>query len=410
MREFLTRWRLAGGVALGIALIAIVAVVATNSGGGAGSGSEEEPAGSTTTSAAPEGPAGSLSEDELVDTVILAGFNGTDPGADIVKEVSDHRLGGVLIAADNWDGKEKGRKLIEAIRTAGSKDGADPPLIAVAQEGGPYRVLDDLPPEQREIEIGDRGDPDLAEAWGEDMAHALRDVGIDLELGPVADVATLDSPIADRAFSDDTGVAAEMTAAAIDGCEKAGVACAPTHFPGLGAAAQDTDEGPTSVGLDEATLESRDLPPFIAAFRAGAPATVVSHAFYAMDPVTPGTLSRPVSTDLLRNRAHFDGVAISDDIGAGAITAVGPPEDAAVKALAAGIDLVQVADPDSVEPVRRAIRAALEDGTLSEDRLRQAAGRVLALRRSLAAEAEPKKDEKATKDKASGAKRDQGSR
>jgi beta-N-acetylhexosaminidase len=382
MRKFVTRWRVAGAVALVVAVVAIGVVLL------AGSGGDTEPA-STTEAAAgsgdaqAKGPAADLSDDELVDTVILAGFSGSDPGADIVGEVADHALGGVLVGPGNWDDKEKGRKLIEAIRAAGSKDGAVPPLIAVAQEGGRYRALEDLPPEQTELQIGDAGDPKLAESWAEDTGKALRDAGIDLNLAPVADVATLDSPIADRAFSDVPGVAAEMTAAAIDGCEKAKIACAPTHFPGLGAASQDTDVGPTSVGLDETTLESRDLLPFRVAFKAGAPAVVVSHAFYAMDPVTPGSLARAVSTKLLRDTAKFDGVAISDDIGAGAITATATPGDAAVQALEAGIDLVQVANPGDVEEVRRALRGALEDGTLSEDRLRQAAGRVLALRRSL---------------------------
>lgn len=110
---------------------------------------------------------------------------------------------------------------------------------------------------------------------------------------------------------------------------------------------------------------------------------VVSHAFYAFDPVTPGSLSPAISTDLLRDELDFDGLAISDDIGAGAIVAVSEPADAAVKAIGAGIDLVQVADPGDVGAVRRALLVAVEDGTLSEDRLREAAGRVLELKRGL---------------------------
>jgi beta-N-acetylhexosaminidase len=387
MRGTVTRWRRAG-VTPATALLTVAVLLAGCGGGSSGSdGTGEEattgPGGATTASDGGTGPAAGLTEEQLIDQVILAGFDGSDPGSDIVGEVADHQLGGVLIASSNWKGAGPGKKLIAAILDAGSKDGAIPPLIATAQEGGPYRALSDLPRDQREVEIGDRGDPKLAEQWGEDAAKALHDVGIDLDLAPVADVATLDSPIADRAFSDDPAVAAEMTAAAVRGCEHEDVACAPSHFPGLGAAAQDTDEGPTSVGLDAATLENRDLVPFTAAFDAGAPAAVISHAFYALDPVVPASLSRAVSTDLLRDTAGFDGVAISDDLGAGAITAVMTPPDAAVQALNAGIDLLQVADPGDVEPVRRALKAAVADGKLSEERLREAAGRVLALKKSL---------------------------
>jgi beta-N-acetylhexosaminidase len=316
-----------------------------------------------------------------VDTVILAGFKGSDPGSDIVGDVKDHRYGGVLIGRDNWSDSKEGTKLIAAIRDAGSHDGADPPLIVTAQEGGRYRDLMDLPPPETELVVGNAAEPKLTQKWAENTSKALRSVGIDVNLAPVADVAPVTSPLAERTFSDDPELAAELTVAYVRGCEDAKLACAPSHFPGQGAAGADTDVGPASVGLDEATLEERDLVPFLAAFRAGAPATVISHAFYAPDPATPGSLSPAVATNLLRKRAHFDGVAISDDIGAGAITATGDPADAAVRALAAGVDLVQVADPDQVEPVRRAIRAALEDGTLDEGRLREAAGRVLKLQR-----------------------------
>ncbi len=375
-------WLKAVAIAVGVVVI-VVAIVLIAGGGGAGDEGEQPATTTTQPDAAARGPAGDLSPDELVDAVILAGFEGSDPGADIVGEVKDHRLGGVLIGSGNWADAKEGEKLIAAIRKAGSGGDADPPLIAVAQEGGRYRSLDDLPPAETELEIGNTGDPELAERSGEETAKALRSVGVDLNLAPVADVAAVTSPIAERTFSDDPELTAEMTASYVRGCEREELACAPAHFPGLGAATQDTAVGPASVGLDQATLENRDLLPFLAAFRAGAPATVVSHGFYASDPVTPGTLSPAIATDLLRKRARFDGVAISDDIGAGAITATGDPADAAVGALAAGIDLVQVADPGQVEPVRRAIRAALEDGTLSEDRLREAAGRVLKLQRQV---------------------------
>jgi beta-N-acetylhexosaminidase len=158
---------------------------------------------------------------------------------------------------------------------------------------------------------------------------------------------------------------------------KGGVACAVGHFPGLGAAAQSTDAGPASVGLDPATLASRDLPPFVAAFEAGAPATVVSHGLYtAYDPVTPASLSPEIVSGLLRDELGYEGAAISDDIGAGAISAVTDPGSAAVEALNAGIDLVQVADPADVGDVREALAAALASGELDEARLEEAAARV----------------------------------
>lgn len=374
------RQRIAAIATACVAVGIIVAVVALAS-GGEGESDAGDPTVATTSTTAVLG-AGEL--DQLADGVILAGFEGSDPGADIVGDVAEHPYGGVLVQGSNWDGSKGGSKLIAAIREAGSGEGADPPLIAVAQEGGPYRALDDLPPGEREIEIGDAGDPELAAKWMEEATKALRDDGFDLDLAPVADVATLDSPIADRAFSDDPAVAAQMTEAAVGACEDAGIACAPSHFPGLGGATQDTDAGPASVGLDAGTLAERDLLPFRAAFRAGAPAVVVSSAFYsAYDPVTPASLTEAIATDLLRDEVKFKGVAISDDLASGAIRAVATPGDAAPRALAAGIDLVQVSDPGAVGAVRKGIVDAVRDGSLTEERLREAAGRVAALRKQL---------------------------
>ncbi len=168
------------------------------------------------------------------------------------------------------------------------------------------------------------------------------------------------------------------------GCRAEGLACAPLHFPGLGAASGDTDSGPATVSLDAASLERRDLAPFRAAFDAGAPAIVLSLAFYAAyDPVTPAALAEPVATGLLRDRLGFDGVAITDDLGAGAVRFGYSVGKAAVAALDAGADLLQIGAPEDAIGVREAIVDAVASGELDRDRLAQAAGRVLELKRGL---------------------------
>ncbi len=290
-------------------------------------------------------------------------------------------IGGVLIGRSAWPGANDAPKLIAGLHDAG---GPVPPLIAAHQEGGSYRQLADLPPEEREIAIGDLGDTDLAERWGEETSAALAAAGFDLNLAPVADVATLDSPIADRAFSDDTAVVTAMTTAALRGCRRGGVACAPGHFPGLGASSGDTDSDPATVSLDGATLAGRDLVPFETAIDRGVPAIVVSHAFYAAyDPVTPASQSPPILDGLLRGELGFEGAAITDDLEAGAIRARSRVDEAAVAAVAAGADMVQISDPAAVPAAVQALTAAAGAGTISGQRLDDAAGRVLELKRKL---------------------------
>ena len=324
-----------------------------------------------------------LSPEELADQVLLLGFDGTDASTPFLAEVRARQLGGVLIGPQNWIDSASGTQLIGELRANGRRDDRIPPLIATSQEGGPYRALVDLPPEETQLAIGEDGSIAGAEDWALRTSKALAAAGIDLNLFPVADVATLDSPIADRAFSDDPAAAAELTAAAVRGCRAADIACAALHFPGLGAASQDTNRGPATVGLDPAALAARELESFRAAFAERIPAVVLSLAFYAAyDPVTPGALAEPVAAGLLRDELGFEGVAITDDLGAGAVRSSYAPPKAAVRALAAGADLVQIGSPTDQDGVREQILAALDSGELSTDRLEQAAGRVLELKRA----------------------------
>ena len=325
-----------------------------------------------------------MSPDQLVDQVLLLGFDGTDATSPAITELRERQIGGVLVGPANWVDASQGATLISALRGAGLAGGRIPPLIVTAQEGGEYRTFPDLPPDARERDIGEGGSPRAAEAWSKAAGEALRAVGVDLNLFPVADVATVDSPVAGRAFSDDAATAAEMTAAAVRGCQDAGIACAVLHFPGLGAASQDTNEGPATVSLDERSLAERDLAAFRAAFAERVPAVVLSLAFYAAyDPVTPGAMSSEIATDLLRDQLGYPGPAITDDLGAGAVKATYKVPAAATMAIAAGADLLQIDSPADQTGVREALLHAVSSGVLPEARLQEAAGRVLELKRRM---------------------------
>jgi beta-N-acetylhexosaminidase len=370
----------AGLIVAAIAAAAVWLLVSDDDSGG------ESPTLSVPASLSPQSSilANQLDAEQLVDQVLLLGFDGADPSAPIVAELGRRQLGGVLVQADNWTGAAPGAELNREIHESGATGARIPPLVVASQEGGAYRSFSDLPPEATELQVGDSGSVQDAEDWANDTAGALRANDFDLNLFPVADVATLDSPVADRAFSDDPTVAAAMTAAAIRGCRDAGLACAPLHFPGLGASSQDTGHGPATVSLDAASLQARDLRAFAAAFAERAPAVVLSLAFYAAyDPVTPGALAEPVATGLLREELGYQGVAITDDLGSGAVRSEFSVPEAAVAAINAGADMIQIGSPSDQAGVRSALLDALATGELGEVRLREAASRVLELKRAL---------------------------
>ncbi len=320
-----------------------------------------------------------LSTEEQIAQVLMLGFEGSAPDQPGVDDVTDENPGAILVRSENWEGADAGKKLIASL----SGGSGVPPLVVASQEGGEYRALTDLPPGQTELEIGRDGSAKKTRTWAQEAATALDGAGFHLNLFPVADVATLDSPLAGRAFSDDSAEVASLTEAALEGCDKGGLACAPLHFPGLGAASQDTADGPATIVADIGTLTSRDLVPF-GGKASKAPAMVLSLGLYPdFDAVVPGALTPAIATQLLRGDVGFKGVAISDDLGAGAIKATSSVPDAAVAAIGAGVDLVQIASPDDADGVAKAIRQALADGELDPKRLAQAAERVVDLKREL---------------------------
>jgi beta-N-acetylhexosaminidase len=319
-----------------------------------------------------------MSPEQKAQAVLAAGF--TDPNA-AVKQAGTTQLGGFVVGPSVWPGAGQGRRLLAQISAAGSTGGRVPPLLITQQEGGQYNSLRDLPPALRQIDITT---PQQALDTALQTDRALRAAGFDMNLAPVADVATLDSPVADRAFSDDPTVVSILAASAAQGCLRSGLACAASHFPGLGGASNDPAEGPATVSLDAGSLENRDLLAFQAAFSQKLPAVVLSLAAYpAYDPVTPAALSPNVINDVLRDQYGFDGVAITDDLSSGAITAGIGPAEGAVEAIAAGADLVQIGDPTDAAQALPALAQAIQSGDISSQRIDEAVGRVLLLKRKL---------------------------
>jgi beta-N-acetylhexosaminidase len=326
-----------------------------------------------------------LSLEERVDQVLALGFSGTDAASPILEDLRERQIGAVFVAAENWLDASQAGALIAELEQAGGGGGRVPPLILAAQEGGSARAFGDIAPGRRAVVIGELGDPQGARQWARAAGEAMAAAGVDMNLAPLLDLAPLSSPLAERVFSEDPGLTARMGLAAQIGCGEAGIACAPAHFPGMGGASADTDLGPATVGLDRATLLRRDLVPFKVSFQAGAPAVVLSHAFFAsFEAVTPASQVPAIVTRLLRERLRFQGVAITDDLSAGAIAALGPIRDAAVAALAAGADLLLIERAGEAQEVTRAaLLRAVRSGEVPRARLDEAAGRVLRLKQEL---------------------------
>jgi beta-N-acetylhexosaminidase len=203
-------------------------------------------------------------------------------------------------------------------------------------------------------------------------------------LAPVADVPSVDgAALARRAFSSDPDTAARAVNDAIRGWHHAGVATTVKHFPGLGGATVNTDDGPATIRRSRKELEA-DLAPFRAAIAAGTEFVMAGHATYpALDGLHIASQSPAVVDGLLRRDLGFDGVVMTDSLEAAAVQAVGGVETAAVASAQAGVDVMLTTGRGSYIRVFRALLARAKADRAFRARVRTAAARVLAAQSSL---------------------------
>ncbi len=316
--------------------------------------------------------------------MVVSGFEGSDSGAKLARGA---QLGGLLVGPEDWFGTFKGRTMLSRLRAPERRRRAHPAADR-RRPGGrdlprllrtcPRRWASarSRPPTTRPRRSS--GPPAPAARW--------RKAGFDLNLAPIADVATLDSPLSDRAFSDDPELVTAMTAASVRGCRERGIACATPYFPGLGAASGSTAAGPATVGLDAASLEVRDLAPFRAAIAEKVPGD--RRLARPLRRLRPGHPRRALPRDRGRPAARPARLQGRGDqrrpLRRGARRRGCPPPEAAVQALAAG----HRPGRRSATPPRRrrpakAILEAARSGAIPAARLKEAIARVLSLKQRL---------------------------
>jgi beta-N-acetylhexosaminidase len=258
-----------------------------------------------------------------------------------------------------------------------------PLLVMIDQEGGLVKRLAG-PPAVSAAAMG-RLPPGAVRAAGLATGRLLRSVGVNVNLAPVADVGRPGSAIAaqGRSFGSDPARVAARASAFAAGLAAAGVAAAPKHFPGLGAAPRSTDDEVVRIALPRSTLRAVDERPFAALTRTGVPLMMMSTAVYPSLDRRPAALSRRIVQGELRGRLGFRGVTITDALDTPALAPAGGPAEAAVVAAAAGSDLVLMAGYADAVRAAAGLEAALRSGRLRPGPFREAVARTLALRAGL---------------------------
>jgi beta-N-acetylhexosaminidase len=280
---------------------------------------------------------------------------------------------GVILFGRNGGSPAVWRRLTRSIQEAGHGRA----LIMVDQEGGDIRTVDHVGPAQAQPF---QGSPAAVRRAARSAGRGLRAAGVNVNLAPVADVPRAGSVMATRSYAGGEREIAGRTRAAIRGLRDGGAAASAKHFPGLGAATVNTDDGPATIRAPVA----RDLVPFRAAVDAGVPLVMLSHASYpALDARSIASQSRAIVTGLLRRRLGFEGVIVTDSLEAAAVLARSGIAEAAERSIRAGADLILMTGSASWNEVYPRLLARARADRAFRERIRDSAARVLALKRAL---------------------------
>src|SRR5919109_5426727 len=299
-----------------------------------------------------------------------------------IRVFEDTRAAGLILYRRNFTSPAQLLELLGRLESALGRR----LLVATDHEGGRIVMLGQgttIFPDN--LALGTAGEEAFAFRQGLFEGRELRRLGVDLNLGPCLDVLTerYSPNIGIRSYGKDPAVVAKYGVARIRGMVKGGLSACPKHFPGKGHSPLDAHLKLPTIDSTEADMRATHLPPFVEAMAAGVAAVMTSHPVYPkLDPSgVPATFSRRLVGDWLRGELRFDGVIVSDDLEMGAVSETCPIGEAAVRAAAAGHDLLLVCH---TEPAQRAAATALVEayrsGRLPWAALERAAARVRALR------------------------------
>lgn len=314
--------------------------------------------------------------------MIVTSYRGSSPSAALLERIRAGEVGGVILFSENTAGGETSTRAQIAELQAAASDGGHPPLLIMTdQEGGEVKRLTWAPPWRAAAEMRSAA---VAQAEGAATARALRAVGVNLDLAPVADVERVaNSFLGTRSFGDESIAVAGRACGFADGLAAEGVGFTLKHFPGLGRALGNTDLEPVTITASASELRA-DYEAYLVCASSPDGVVMVSNASYPSltGTSTPAVISPEIYNTELAQVVGFNGVTISDDLEASALA---HEPDRARLSINAGLDLAlyaqaEEASADAYETLRRDV----DNGAIPRTRIEAAYNAIIALKTSVA--------------------------
>lgn len=307
-------------------------------------------------------------------------------GIDVVTAAGDttksaleqYPVGGIVYFAQNMESKDQVKEMIDNSQSY-SKVGL---FISTDEEGGMVNRLMNTVGTTYIDSMYNYKDEGIQKAHDNayTIASDMAALGFNMDFAPVADVWSNpdNTVIGERAYSDDYSQAAELVGSAVKGFEDGGVMCTLKHFPGHGDTAEDSHYSSAYVRRTKDEIMADEMQPFTAGIDAGAEFVMVGHLIVPDIDELPATLSYKITTEMLRNEMHFEGIAITDSLAMSSIADNYGVGESAVMSIKAGIDMLL--DPTDIDTAIDAVVQAVESGDITEDRIDESVRRILTLK------------------------------
>ncbi len=258
---------------------------------------------------------------DLAGQRLMLGFDGQTLNAELKHLIKEYRTGGIILFRPNIESADQLRRLCRDARKYALDQGLPDLFVAVDQEGGQVARL-------RKPFTEFPGNPHmktLEDAWefARITASELSDMGINMNMAPVMDVAPpdVDSIMKDRVFTGDATRVSQLGTAVIQELQKGGVMAVAKHFPGIGRTVKDSHFFLPELDAQLSDMKQTDLVPFEAAKKAQVSGIMLSHILYPrLDPDWQASLSKIIAYDLLRRDMGYQGLVMTDDLDMKAIS------------------------------------------------------------------------------------------
>lgn len=319
----------------------------------------------------------SMSQTEKLGQMVMIGIQGTKVDDDSLYMLHQFHMGGVILFDRNMDSPEQVKQLTSDLQAQSNEK--VPLFIGIDEEGGDVvRMAEKLTPPPSQKEIGATGDIEQAKTWAIKTAKSLKDMGINVNFAPVADVGSNDK----RSYSTDANTVIDFVRAATKGYQQENIIYSLKHFPGIGKGKVDSHIDSSSIDVAKEVLMTEDILPFKTIIDESDPNDyfiLVSHLKYlALDEEYPASLSSKIMTDLLRNKLGYKGIIITDDMEMGAVANHNDFRSIGVKAVKAGADIVFVChEYKHQQEVYLGLLDAVNSGEISQERIDESVKRII---------------------------------